>query len=125
MKYIKKFENFVNDENRGETAEYPAEAKDPSLSTKIKNFINHKLDHDYKSLFDVVGMKMPSDLNGEELDKIFDEVREKAIKYYMEHPEELEDWEVQMKPYKYAGSGDAIPKVQKVGGALSEGPGGS
>lgn len=118
MKFIKTFESFVNDDNRGEESYYPKYNQGNSI--KAKEYVDELLKVDSDSVFKKFNVEKPKDGDqGEEFEKAFDKVREIAIKYYNEHPNEIENTEVDYKPYAYDG-GDGIARVQNVGGALRE-----
>lgn len=115
MKHLKKFESFVNDDNRGEDTQYP------ELNIALKNEVTEYVDsllnsNDYHSLVETLGMELPKNISGEELDKFFDEVREKAIEYFMKNPEEVQKVGFKMNNFK-VGGGDGVVRTNNIGGS--------
>jgi hypothetical protein len=110
---IKKFENFINDDIRdfGSTDYVPK--FNPAVNQKVIEYVDDKLkSNDFIDIFNAAGVKAPKDLKGEEMDKLFDDVREKAIKYFNENPEEIG------KPIKFntyaVNGGDGVPRIRNV-----------
>lgn len=119
MKYLKKYENFVTDDNRGEESMYPE--KNQALKHEISEYVDSILNsNDFGLMYELVGKKMPKDVNGEELNKSFDEVRELAIEYLLKHPEEVSKDGYKMSTFTVGSNNDGISRTNNVGGALRE-----
>ena len=116
MRHLKRFESFVNDTNRDVTSTELIPKYNPVVNKKAEEFVDSLLNGNYAILFKVAGMKMPKNLHSSEMDDLFDEVREKSIKYFIEHPESIGKEELVMKQFKVNG-GDGIPRMYgNVGG---------
>jgi len=90
MKWIKKYENFVTDNNRDTAAIDFLPKHNPVVKQQATEYVDDKLkSNDFADMFKVVGMEPPKDLKSEEMDSLFDEVREKAIEYFVENPEAI------------------------------------
>jgi len=90
MKWIKKYENFVTDNNRDTAAIDFLPKHNPVVKQQATEYVDDKLNsNDFADMFKVVGMEPPKDLKSEEMDSLFDEVREKAIEYFVENPEAI------------------------------------
>jgi len=88
MKWIKTYETFTNDDNRGDEQQFPQHNQLLRLEAKkwveaIKNSENRFY------LFKITGLELPKEIQADELDKIFDEAEEKAIEYFVNHKEEI------------------------------------
>jgi hypothetical protein len=113
MKWIKKYETFVNDDNRAEDTRYPE--MNPVIKKEATEYVDSIINSsDYMMMFSVAGVEPPKDLSAEDLDKVFDEVREKAIQHYIQNPEEIKS-PTSHKTFKTNG-GDGIARTNKVGG---------
>ena len=89
MKYLKLFEDFTNDENRGNHATFD-HSKNPVIREKVKEYVKGLLhSNQYKIIFDLLGLEAPKDLEGQEMDGTFDDVEQKAIEFLMKHPEQM------------------------------------
>ena len=114
MKWIKKYETFVNDDNRGEDTQYPQ--LNPVIKMNASEYVDSKLKTEEKfDMFRVAGVVPPKDLNSTEFNDLFDTIREKAIEYFTNNPEEMG------KPIVYknfpVNGGDGIPRTNNVGGS--------
>jgi len=90
MKWIKKYENFVTDNNRDTAAIDFLPKHNPVVKQQATEYVDDKLNsNDFADMFKVIGMEPPKDLKSEEMDSLFDEVREKAIEYFVENPEAI------------------------------------
>ena len=90
MKWIKKYENFTNDNNRDSASLDYLPKYNPVVKQEATEYVESKLkSNEFVEMFHVVGMKPPKDLKSEEMDSLFDEVKEKAIEYFTENPEEI------------------------------------
>jgi len=113
MKWIKKYETFVNDDNRGEDTQYPE--LNPVIKMEAAEYVDSKLrSNEYAEIFNAVGVDLPQDLDSDELEKAFDQVREKAIQYYIQNPEEIKS-PATHRTFK-VNAGDGIPRTNRVGG---------
>jgi hypothetical protein len=90
MKWIKKYENFTNDNNRDSASLDYLPKYNPVVKQEATEYVESKLkSNEFAEMFHVVGMKPPTDIKSEEMDSLFDEVKEKAIEYFTENPEEI------------------------------------
>lgn len=90
MKWIKKYENFVTDNNRDTAAIDFLPKHNPVVRQQATEYVDDKLkSNDFADMFKVVGMEPPKELKSDEMDSLFDEVREKAIEYFVENPEAI------------------------------------
>lgn len=113
MKWIKKYENFTNDNNRDSSSIDYLPKFNPVIRQKATEFVDSLLKSDYDKLFKLVGMEMP-EVGSNEMDELFDEVREKAIEYYVNNPEAIGK-EIELKTFKING-GDGTPRTNNIGG---------
>ena len=90
MKWIKKYENFTNDNNRDSASLDYLPKYNPVVKQEATEYVESKLkSNEFAEMFHVVGMNPPEELKSEEMDSLFDEVKEKAIEYFVENPEEI------------------------------------
>jgi hypothetical protein len=114
MKWIKTYETFLNDEERGEAMDYPTST--PVDMIEAKDYVDMKLkSNEFAEIFKAVGVEPPKDLTHENIEEKFDEVREKAIKYFTDNPEEIK-MPPQHQTYRVNG-GDGISRTQNIGGS--------
>lgn len=116
MKYIKKFESFVNDTNRDiQDAAYPE--LNPATKQSASEYVDKKLGcNEYLEIFNAIGMEDPGKKPGKEMDEAFDKARELGIKHFTENPEQMDSsGNVDYKPYK-VGSSDGVSRTTNVGG---------
>lgn len=111
MKWMKKFETFVTDLNRDtETTDYVPK-HNPVLRQVATEFVDSLLKgNDYSKLFKLVGIELPKEIEGSEIDDLFDEVKNKAIEYFIDNPEQIGK-EITVNQFQ-VNSGDGIPRVQ-------------
>lgn len=119
MKYIRTFESFVTDDNRGEDTQFPQH--NAALKAEVVEYVDTVLNsNEYSKLVDLLGMEMPKNVSGEEVDEFFDDVREKAIEYFIKNPEQLgKTGGFVINKFNVAG-GDGIARTNNIGGALRE-----
>lgn len=116
MKYIRTFESFVTDDNRGEDTQYPQH--NAALKSEVTEYVDTILrSNEYHNLVELVGMKLPKNVSGEEIDEFFDEVREKAIEHFIENPEQIKKLGFTINNYQVPGN-DGVPRTNKVGGTM-------
>ncbi len=113
MKWIKKYETFTNDNNRDSSSIDYLPKFNPATKQEATEFVDSLLKSDYDKLFKLVGMEMP-EVGSSEMDELFDEVREKAIEYYVNNPEAIGK-EIELKTFKVNG-GDGAPRTNNIGG---------
>lgn len=114
MKFLKTFESFHEtgvDDGTGEVIpEY-----NPVVDQKIKSFVDDILGRGgYVELAKMIGAKFPSDVPSEKMGQLESDLREKAMKFFGDNPEQLPS-EIGFKTYKVPG-GDGITRTNKVGG---------
>ena len=132
MKHLKYFENFILENGLANADNYsiddnitgPDEAtydhsKSPVLKEKVKEYVKQAL-HSNKSkmIFDLLGLEQPKEIEGAELDSMYDEIEEKAVKYFTAHPHKMINLEDDIKINKMGIEGnpqnpinDRIPKI--------------
>jgi hypothetical protein len=96
MKWIKSFENFaqdnnnfVDDTNRGNDAQFD-HSNSPVIGQKAKEYVDKVLhSNDYKRIFNDLGKEVPKDLKADEMDPLFDEIKDEAVKFYTENPDRM------------------------------------
>lgn len=116
MKYLKKFESFVTDDNRGEDTQFPQH--NAALRTEVTEYVDTILNsNEYHELVEILGMELPKNVSGEEIDEFFDKVREKAIKHFIENPEQVQEIGFKIQSYQVPGN-DGVPRTNKVGGVM-------
>ena len=105
MRYIKYFEKFIgenvgaNNDNASIDDEIagPDEAtfdhsNSPVLRQRVQEYVHQVLhSNQSKIIFDALGLEEPEDVEGVELDSMFDEIEEKAIEYFIKHPHKMVD----------------------------------
>jgi hypothetical protein len=117
MKFVKKFENFVNDLNRESDSTDFLPGYNPVVKLGAEEWVDTIMSgSDFTILYKVSGLKKPSpDVTPDEFDKHFDDLREEAIKYYTEHPDAIRR---EISPKTGKPSGDGIPRMYgNVGGS--------
>jgi hypothetical protein len=117
MKFVKKFENFINDLNREDNSTDLLPAYNPVVKLGAEEYVDLYLrGGDCTLLYKVTGMKKPSpDATPDEFDKHFDDLRDSAIDYFSEHPGEIKS---PFSPETGKPSGDGIPRMYgSVGGS--------
>jgi hypothetical protein len=115
MKFLKQYENFITDLNRDSSALDYVPKHNPVINQKAQEFVDSLMHNNYELLFKVAGIEMPKDLDSTQMDPLFDEVREKAIEYFIQNPEAIGKEDLVMKQFK-VNAGDGIPRVSNVGG---------
>ncbi len=98
MKWIKSFENFAQDINSFTQTDIGRGAGDakfdhsnsPVIIEKAKEYVNRVLhSNDYKKIFNDLGKEVPKDLQANEMDSMFDDIEDEAIKFYTKHPDRM------------------------------------
>jgi hypothetical protein len=111
MKYIRKFENFDTDGNRADAQSYPK--FNQTINLKAKEYVDHILNKgsglEVTQLCKEIGCDLPNQ------DEDLDSIREMAVKYFIENPERIKDFEVSFKQFPYGGS-DGVVRTNNVGG---------
>ena len=88
MKYIKFFDSFINDDNRGEGTQYPE--LNPVIKFNAKEYVDAIMStNEYLKILKLLKIEEPKDISEEERNAFFDDVHEKAIEYFTKNPEEL------------------------------------
>lgn len=116
MKFIRKFENFVNDLNREDQSTSFVHSYNPVNKVEAEKYVDSVIKAgDWDILFKVTGTEKPKgELSPEDFDEKFDDMREKAIKYFVENPKGI-GAEPAIKSLPKP-SGDGIPRTNNVGG---------
>ena len=72
--------NFTNDNNRDSNSLDYLPKYNPVINQEAAEYVDSILkSNEFDKLFKLVGVEMPKDIKGDEMDPLFDEVREKAI----------------------------------------------
>ena len=111
MKYLRKFENFTNDENRGNTVEEPTYTVAKTLAAKnyVELILNKGGGAEVNELCKEIGVEMPKDDEG------LDKLKEDAINYFIKNPERIKSLDQPIKKYPYQGT-DGIARTNNIGG---------
>lgn len=115
MRKLKKYENFITDLNRDSSALDYVPRHNPVVNQEAQEFVDSMMHNNYEILFKVAGVEMPKDLDSNDMDPLFDDVREKAIKYFIKNPELIGKEDMVVKQFKVNG-GDGIPRMSNIGG---------
>ena len=123
MKWIKKYESFVNDNNRDSDSIDFLPKYNPVVRQQATEYVDSKLkSNEFADMFKVIGMTPPKELKSEDMDSLFDEVREKAIEFFVENPEAIGK-EVQFSSIgngdkqKLSNETDRVPTTNNIGGS--------
>lgn len=119
MKYLRTFESFVTDDNRGEDTRFPQ--YNAALKSEVTQYVDNILNsEEYQKLIELIGMEIPKNLSGQELDNFFDKVREKSIEYFMSNPEQIgKSGGFIINKFNVDG-GDGVVKTNNIGGVVKE-----
>jgi hypothetical protein len=122
MKWIKKYESFVNDNNRDSDSIDFLPKYNPVVRQQATEYVDSKLkSNEFADMFKVIGMTPPKELKSEDMDSLFDEVREKAIEFFVENPEEIGK-EIKFSSIpngdkqKLSNHTDRVPTTNNIGG---------
>lgn len=116
MKHLKTFESFVTDDNRGDETQYPQH--NAALKNEVTEYVDTILNsNEYHDLVELLGMELPKNISGQDLDAFFDEVREVAIEHFMKNPEQMKKVGFTMNRFTVQGN-DGVPRTNKVGGTM-------
>jgi hypothetical protein len=121
MKWIKKYENFVNDDNRDTASIDFLPKHNPVIKQQATEYVDSVLkSNDFGQMFKVAGMTPPKELKGEDMDSLFDEVREKAIEYFVNNPEaigkEVKVGKMSGNSQNLTNDSDRVVKTNNIGG---------
>lgn len=93
-------------------------SNNPVLRLQVQDYVDGLLYSNQAILiFDALGLKQPDDVEGAEMDDMYDQIRDKAIDYFMKNPhkmQEPDDIEVEEIPIEgdnIAINTDGIPRV--------------
>jgi hypothetical protein len=115
MKWIKKFENFINDDSREASSTDFVSSYNSDINNRAKQFVDNLTPADLLNLFKSKFEINAEGLTPDEFNKLEDELREKAVKYFIDNPSEMTKYEpgAALKP-----TGDGIPRMYgNVGGS--------
>lgn len=113
MKYLNKFENFDNDESRSSgDGEFPQYNQANRLKAKqyVDDMFSKGAGDEVTDLCKEVGCDMPQDDDG------LDEIKEKAIAYFIENPERMKNFGGTGFKNFPAGGGDGVVRTNNIGG---------
>jgi hypothetical protein len=115
MKYIRKYENFINDEDRGNAVEEPE--YNPVKSLEAQKYVdivfNKGAGDEVNQLCKEIGCELP------ESDEDLEKVKEIAVKYFIDNPERIKSFDQPVKTYAFNG-GNSVVKTNNVGGTSYE-----
>jgi hypothetical protein len=113
MKYLKKYESFIDDSNRDSSSIDFVPKYNPIINKGAKEYVDSLVDDgNYDLVFKIAKMNMP-DEESNDFDGIFDEAKEKATKYFINNPEAIGK-ELNIKiPSK---NNNRIPRTNNIGG---------
>lgn len=112
MQYIKRFENFTNDENRGDEQTYPEFNQANRL--KAKEYVDIIFNKGSGAEVNDVCKEIECDLPKE--DSELDEIKEKAIEYFIKNPERMKSFgNDQFKTFN-VNAGDGVVRTNNIGG---------
>lgn len=117
MKFIKKFENFINDENRNIVAEEPKYNVRNGLAAKtyVELVFSKGAGDEVAEMVKEVGIDSPK--SDEELDK----AQEVCIEYFTKNPERIKNYDQPVqKTAVGGGNGSNIVTTNQVGGVFNE-----
>ena len=115
MKFIKKFENFETDETRGIVSDYPEINQANQLEAKkyVDSIFDSGSGSDLYQMCKDIGSKMPV------TDDDVDELKKRAVEYFIENPEKMRGKNVKFSTYPISDS-DRIPRTNNVGGTSGQ-----
>ena len=114
MKYIKLFEDYITDEDRGKDATFD-HSKNPVLRQQAKAYVDSLLhSNQYKIIFDALDLEAPKNVSSDELDAMFDDIAEKAVDFFVKNPERMTETpdskEVKQMAVSGGNTGDALTR---------------
>lgn len=113
---MKKYENFINDDNRDATSLDLLPKHNPAVDLAAKNYVDDIMkSNDLNLLFKAAGVEPPKNLSSMNMDDVYDEIKQKAIDYYIENPHDMGK---DIPNRKIQKSGDGIPRTNNIGGSL-------
>ena len=113
---MKKFETFINDDNRDAASLDLLPKHNPAVDLAAKNYVDDIIkSNDLNLLFKAAGVKPPKNLTSMTMDDVYDEIKQKAIDYYIENPQDIGKDIPQRKVNK---GGDGVVRTNNIGGAL-------
>jgi hypothetical protein len=119
MKYIKLFEDFITDEDRGKDATFD-HSNSPVLRQEVKKYVDTILhSNQFKVIFDALGIEVPKDISADGLDAMFDDVEEQAIEFFIKNPERMTNDtggdEIKKMPVDTGSNDNRIPSISNTG----------
>mgnify|MGYP003340294631 CR=1 FL=1 len=119
MRNIKKFESFVNDQNRMENSIDYVPRYNPVNNIRIEEYVDNLMKNNYKLLFTLTKTELPKNKTSDDFNEVFDKVRDKAIEYYKQNPEAVENEIKVIQNFKK--SGQHYPTFNNLGGHIHAG----
>jgi hypothetical protein len=117
MKKFKEFESMVTDDDRDSSSIDFLPKHNPVVQQNAKSYVDQIIQgNDLKLLYRAAGEEPPKNIDSMNMDDIYDELKQKAIDYFIENPEAIGK-DIPMKKYKVNG-GDGISRTNNLGGAL-------
>ena len=90
MKYLKFYEDYITggDEHRDD-AQFD-HSNNPVIREAAKKYVQEVLhSNQYKKIFDELGLEPPKEVEGQELDAMFDKIEQQAVDYFVKYPEKM------------------------------------
>ena len=90
MKYLKFYEDYITggDEHRDD-AQFD-HSNSPVIREEAKKYVQEVLhSNQYKKIFIELGLEPPKDVEGQELDAMFDDIEQRAVDYFTKYPEKM------------------------------------
>jgi hypothetical protein len=117
MKKFKEFESMVTDDDRDSSSIDFLPKHNPVVQQNAKSYVDQIIQgNDLKLLYRAAGEEPPKNIDSMNMDDIYDELKQKAIEYFIENPEAIGK-DIPMNKYKVNG-GDGISRTNNLGGAL-------
>lgn len=93
MNYIKSYIDFLETLNYNDmyNGEYEEPVYNPALRLEAKEFVEQNIAKDVNLLFKVAKMDFPTNVSSEEMDDIANKATKKAIQFYIDNPELMQD----------------------------------
>lgn len=91
-------------------------SNNPVIKQQVIAYVDELLySNQGKVIFDALGLEQPEELEGAEMDSMYDEIREKAINFFMKHPHKMVDitqMDIKKMPISSGSTNnDGIPRV--------------
>lgn len=128
MKHLKKFDKFKESVGFGDSVSGIGadegtfdHSNSPVLRQQVQAYVDEILySNQSKIIFDALGLEQPKELEGAEMDSMYDEIRDKAIKFFMKHPHkmvDIQEMDIKQTPIDARSTNtDGVPRTNNIGG---------